>query len=101
MADEGKFDYQHMFKSSIAMFAGGKVLITDRLHSSIFAFLMHKPHVYVDQMYGKIRKTREVAFDVSEKCGDREEMKYDEAETLEVAVVKAARMLKEKKDWFI
>ena len=97
--DEGKFDYQHMFKSSIAMFMGGKVLVTDRLHSSILAFLMHKPHVYVDQMYGKIRKTREVAFDASKKCSDREEMKYDEAENIEEAVVKAARMLKDKKYW--
>ena len=88
-----------MFKSSIAMFAGGKILITDRLHTSILAFLMHKPHVYVDQMYGKIRKTREVAFEVSEKCGDKEEMKYDEAENIEEAVVKAARMLREKKFW--
>jgi len=97
--DEGKFDYQYMFKSSIAMFTGGKVLITDRLHSSIFAFLMHKPHVYVDQMYGKIRKTREVAFEVSDKCKDREEMKFDEAENIEEAVVKAARMLRDKKFW--
>ena len=99
MLDEGKFNYQHMFKSSIAMFASGKVLITDRLHASILAFLMHKPHVYVDQMYGKIRKTREVAFDVSEKCGDREEMKFDEAENIEEAVVKAARILRDKKYW--
>ena len=101
MADEGKFDYQYMFKSSIAMFAAGKVLITDRLHVSILAFLMHKPHVYVDQMYGKIRKTREVAFEVSEKCKDRDEMKYDEAESVEEAIEKAAIMLKEKKFWVI
>ena len=88
-----------MFKSSIAMFMGGKVLVTDRLHSSILAFLLHKPHVYVDQMYGKIRKTREVAFNVSKKCSDREEMKYDEAENIEEAIVKADRMLKKKKYW--
>jgi len=91
---EGKyFDYQHMFQSSIAMFASGKVLVTDRLHASILAFLLHKPHVYVDQMYGKISKTREVAFEVSEKCRDKEEMNFDEADNIEEAVVKAARML--------
>ena len=84
-----------MFKTSIAMFAGGKVLITDRLHSSILAFLLHKPHIYVDQMYGKIRLTREVAFDTSEKCRNRKEMKFDEAETLEEAVVMAAKLLRE------
>ena len=97
--DEGKFDYQYMFKSSIAMFTGGKVLITDRLHSSIFAFLMHKPHVYVDQMYGKIRRTRAVAFTVSEKCRNREEMKFDEAENFEQAVEKAGKMLRDKRNF--
>ena len=97
--DEGKFDYQHMFKSSIAMFAGGKVLITDRLHASILAFLLHKPHVYVDQMYGKIRRTRAVAFTVSEKCRNREEMKFDEAENFEQAVEKAGKMLRDKRNF--
>ena len=97
--DEGKFDYQKMFKSSMAMLTGGKVLITDRLHSSILAFLMHKPHIYLDQMYGKIRKTREVAFDVSEHCGDREEMRYDEAQSIEEAVLKASRMINDPKLW--
>ena len=97
--DEGIFDYQPMFKSSISMFAAGKVLITDRLHASILAFLLHKPHVYVDQSYGKIRKTREVAFDVSEKCKDKEEMKFDEAENIEEASWKAARMLKKENFW--
>ena len=97
--DEGIFDYQPMFKSSISMFAAGKVLITDRLHASILAFLLHKPHVYVDQSYGKIRRTREVAFDVSEKCSDREEMKFDEADSFEDAVLIAAKMLKAEKFW--
>ena len=88
-----------MFKSTIALYTGGKLLITDRLHASIMAFLLHKPHVFVDQMYGKIQKTREVAFNVSDKCSNREEMKFDEAENIEEAVVKAARMLKDEKFW--
>ena len=99
VVDEGKFNYQHMFKSSISLFAGGKVLITDRLHASILAFLLHKPHVYVDQSYGKIRRTREVAFGASDKCSDREEMKFDEAENFEVAVLIAAKMLNDEKFW--
>ena len=49
MQDEGVFDYNTVFRSSIALFTGGKVLITDRLHSSILAFLLHKPHVFIDQ----------------------------------------------------
>ena len=83
-----------MFKRSIAMFAAGSVLITDRLHASILAFLLHKPHVYVDQWYGKIRRTREVAFNVSEKCRNKEEMKYDEAKSLQVAVSMAYKLLR-------
>lgn len=101
VVDEGKFDYQQMFKSSLAMLAGGKVLITDRLHSSILAFLLHKPHVFVDQSYGKIGKTREVAFEVSEDCEDRKQMKYEEAQSIEEAVLKAYKMLKDEQFWII
>ena len=97
MKDEGKFDYQKVFKRSIAMFTSGKVLITDRLHASILAFLLHKPHIYLEQMYGKISKTREVAFQASEKCRNKEEMKYDEAHSLEEAVLMAAILIKENK----
>ena len=85
-----------MFKSTIAMYASGKVLITDRLHASIFAFLMHKPHVYIDQMYGKIRRTRKAAFEVFDKCRNRKEMKFDQAANIELAVVKATRMLRDE-----
>merc|ERR1711915_941539 len=92
--DEGKFDYQHMFKTSLAMYAGGRVLITDRLHASILAFLLHKPHVYVDQMYGKITRTREVAFNSSENCQNREEMRYNIATSLEEAVEMAEDLLR-------
>ena len=93
--DEGKFDYQHMFKTSLAMYAGGRVLITDRLHASILAFLLHKPHVYVDQMYGKITRTRDVAFKASEKCRNIKEMKYRIANNLEEAVEMAEDLLEE------
>ena len=99
MINEGNFDYQYMFKSSMAMYTGGKIIITDRLHASILAFLMHKPHIYVDQLYGKISKTRQIAFDVSEKCSNREDLRFDEAESIEQAVIKAARMLKDKQFW--
>ena len=77
------------------MFAAGKVLITDRLHASILAFLLHKPHVYLDQSYGKIKKTRDVAFRESGKCRNKTEMKYDEAGTLDEAVSNAFRLYKE------
>ena len=94
MKDVGNFSYEEMFKSSIAMFAAGKVLITDRLHASILAFLLHKPHVILDQNYGKIKSTREVALNTPE-CRNKKHMKYDEADNLSEAVAKAVRLLKD------
>ena len=86
---EGKFNYKPMFRSSIAMLSSGKVLITDRLHSSILAFLLHQPHVYLDQMYGKISKTRGVAFAASANCVNKTILGFDQAVTIEEAVHKA------------
>ena len=40
-----------------------------------------------------------MAFDVSEKCRDRDEMKFDEAENFEEAVLIAAKMLNDEKFW--
>ena len=83
-----------MFRRSIAMFSSSRVVVTDRLHASIFAFLMHKPHVYLDQSYGKIRLTREVAFNTSTFCQDRARLRYDQAEDIKQAVRLAAEMVK-------
>ena len=87
------FDHMKNFRSSIALMSVGKVLITDRLHTSILAFLLHKPHVYLDQSYGKITGTREVAFNASIHCQDKVKLRYDSAETLEEAVILANNML--------
>ena len=87
------FDHMKNFRSSIALMSVGKVLITDRLHTSILAFLLHKPHVYLEQSYGKITRTREVAFSTSVHCQDRDKMRYDSAETLEEAIILASQML--------
>ena len=87
------FDHNKNFQSSIAMMSVGRVVITDRLHTSILAFLLHKPHVYLDQSYGKITETREVAFNVSIHCQDKVRLRYDVAETLEEAVILANNML--------
>ena len=91
--NEGKFDYMAMFRRSIAMFSSSRVVITDRLHASIFAFLLHKPHVYLDQSYGKIRLTREVAFNTSTFCQDRDRLRFDQAEDIRQAVSMAAEMV--------
>ena len=57
--------------------------------------------MFVDQSYAKIGKTREVAFEVSEDCEDRKQMKYEEAQSIEEAVLKAYKMLKDEKFWII
>ena len=88
------FDHMRNFRSSIALMSAGHVVITDRLHTSILAFLLHKPHVYLDQSYGKITRTREVAFRASVRCQDKVKMRYDSAETLEEAVTLASQMLR-------
>ena len=90
----GKFDYMAMFRRSIAMFSSSRVVVTDRLHASIFAFLLHKPHVYLDQSYGKIRLTREVAFNTSTFCQDRHRLRFDQAEDFRQAVSQAGEMVK-------
>ena len=90
----GKFDYMAMFRRSIAMFSSSRVVVTDRLHASIFAFLLHKPHVYLDQSYGKIRLTREVAFNTSTFCQDRARLRYDQAEDIRQAVSLAGEMVR-------
>ena len=91
--NEGKFDYMEMFRRSIAMFSSSRVVVTDRLHASIFAFLLHKPHVYLDQSYGKIRLTREVAFNTSTFCQDRHRLRFDQAEDFRQAVSQAGEMV--------
>ena len=109
-----QFSHNENFKSSIAFMSLGRVLITDRLHTSIFAFLLHKPHVFLEQTYGKFRiiivlvtelalscisilgkvnATRRVAFQSSVHCQDQEKMRYDSAQSLEEAVMKAEKML--------
>ena len=59
----------------------GKVIVTDRLHSSILALLMHKPHIIIEQTYGKISNTRNTAFLGSPHC-TKANLKFQEVSTL-------------------
>ena len=92
VADEGSYNFDSMFRHALGLLNKGRVIVTDRLHSSIFALLMHKPHVIIDQSYGKITKTREVAFNVSPACSDKNKLRYDHAKSLEEAVEIATSM---------
>lgn len=70
----------------------GKVVVTDRLHSSILALLMHKPHVYIEQSYGKISNTRNTAFAASEHC-TKDALLFQQAHDLEDAIEAAIKFL--------
>lgn len=70
----------------------GRVIVTDRLHSSILALLMHKPHVFIEQNYGKISNTRNTAFAASEHC-TQENLLFQQAHDLEDAIQLAIKFL--------
>ena len=90
---KGAFDYNSHFASAFSLFSSGKVVITDRLHGSIFAFLSLKPHVFIDQMYEQIQRTRAVAFNSSTECQDEQALMYTQALDMKDAVKKAMHML--------
>ena len=75
------------------MFNSGKVIIFDRLHATIFALLMHnRPEHFGPNI--KVTRTRNIAFNVAKKCLDKEEMRYDEVDTVEEAIKSAAEMIR-------
>ncbi len=41
-------------KRGVALLGRGRVVITDRLHAHILSILMNKPHVVIDNSYGKL-----------------------------------------------
>jgi len=82
------FDYNSRFASAVSLFSSGKVVVTDRLHGSIFAFLSLKPHVFIDQMYEKIQRTRPVAFNSSKECQDEQALMHAQALDMKDAVKK-------------
>jgi len=92
-AGSSVFDFEKQLGSAVAMFTASTVIITDRLHASILAFLMNKPHVYLDQSTRKVSRTRLVSFRQSIACKDAKLLKYAAAENLQQAVRQALRFL--------
>ena len=88
-------DFDFMEHEAMSYISLGKVLITDRLHGSIFGFLAYKPHVYLENSYKKVSLTREVAFNSSGVCRDQSLMHYDAASGMEDALRKAIGMLED------
>ncbi len=56
---------------SVQLFSRGKLVITDRLHASILATLMHKPVIYLDNMYGKIHNVRSTLSAMIPECTEK------------------------------
>ena len=47
-----------------------RVIITDRLHVSIYSLLIGRPHVMLDNKYGKVSGVRQAAFQNKTECQD-------------------------------
>jgi exopolysaccharide biosynthesis predicted pyruvyltransferase EpsI len=66
-----RFDSTDIFftETAIQLLSMGKVLICDRLHAAILAYLVtDMPFVYLDQLTGKISKTLRVAMESGPAC---------------------------------
>ncbi len=79
--------------TSIELLSLGKVVICDRLHAAILAYLSGLPFVYIDQVSGKVTKTLTAAFGETEGCMDEEKSRWARATTLREALAKAYKMM--------
>ena len=70
------FDVDYLAESVATHLTSGKVVVTDRLHGTISALLMHLPHVAMDNAFLKISRTREVALRSSPLCQNRTALRY-------------------------
>ncbi len=74
----------------------GKVIITDRLHASIFSLLIGKPHIIINDKYKKIVNTRQAAFSNKAECESRylNEFYVDNPDKAVKKAIKILRQLK-------
>jgi len=68
--------------TSIQLLRMGRVVLCDRLHAAILAYLSGLPFVFIDQSTGKISKTLRLAFDSWEGCQDGETAMWAHADNL-------------------
>lgn len=76
------------------MISQGKIIVTDRLHASIFALLIGRPHVIIDEKHKKIYNTREFAFENKSECEQKYTRSYYSTNP-DDALRKAVEMLHE------
>ena len=85
----GAVDRKTFDDESIKLLSLGRVVVCDRLHASILAYLSGLPFVYVDQVSNKLTKTLGVAFSSWEGCTDDEKNMLVKAISLNDALEKA------------
>ena len=80
--------------TAIKMLSAGKVVICDRLHASILAYLSGIPFIFIDQLTGKISKTLSVALGVAEGCSDGSVGQFARAINMTQAITLALEFMK-------
>lgn len=70
----------------------GRLIITDRLHVSIFSLLLGRPHVILNDRYKKVQNTRDTAFGDKPECTEENVNGYY-AESIDEAIDKAIALL--------
>jgi exopolysaccharide biosynthesis predicted pyruvyltransferase EpsI len=88
-------DYQPKVDSAVRLLNQGRVVVTNRLHATVLSLLSLKPVFYVDQSYGKIRRSLAVAFNSSAACREEGDVRAFATASLEEALPRAARFAEE------
>jgi exopolysaccharide biosynthesis predicted pyruvyltransferase EpsI len=89
-----RFDSEDFFftPTAIQLLSMGRVVICDRLHAAILAYLMGVPFVYLDQISGKITKTLSASMSTCD-VGGHMASHMDSANNLSEALMKAVNWL--------
>ena len=90
-------EYKPKIEAAVRLLNTGRVVIADRLHATILSMLSLKPVFYVDQSYGKIRRTLDVAFASSDACRDEGAVRVFRTASLSEALSRAGRFVEECK----
>ena len=91
------FSYERARRLAATVITSGTIVVSDKLHAGLLAFNLHHPHVVLDQIFGKVRRTRAVAFEAGgAPCRHPSVAAWkDEAHSVRDALKKAVAMLPE------
>ena len=96
--DARKVEPHHVTDEAIYLVSMGRVIVADRLHATVLAYLSGVPVVYIDQVSGKISKAMDVAFSDVASCRDGEATKLMKASNFTHALQLAARLILEEEE---